>query len=91
MNYTYILSCRDGSLYTDGPTILKSGFRRTIPGKEQVHKIQKTGLAAYYEEFETREMAMKREYEIKHMTREMKLKLIHSTGITESAKRHITG
>ncbi|HJD46370.1 MAG TPA: GIY-YIG nuclease family protein [Candidatus Mediterraneibacter norfolkensis] len=92
MNYTYILSCRDGSLYTGWTNDLEKRLQAHNSGKGAKYtKSRRPVSLAYYEEFETREMAMKREYEIKHMTREMKLKLIHSTGITESAKRHITG
>ena len=82
MNYTYILSCRDGSLYTGWTNDLEKRLRAHNSGKYT--KSRRPVALAYYEEFETREMAMRREYEIKHMTREMKLNLISSKGIIGS-------
>ncbi|HJC90604.1 MAG TPA: GIY-YIG nuclease family protein [Candidatus Mediterraneibacter excrementigallinarum] len=85
MNYTYILSCRDGSLYTGWTNDLEKRLRAHNSGKGAKYTKSRRPVAlAYYEEFETREMAMRREYEIKHMTREMKLNLISSKGIIGS-------
>lgn len=85
MNYTYILSCRDGSLYTGWTNDLEKRLRAHNSGKGAKYTKSRRPVAlAYYEEFETREMAMRREYEIKHMTREMKLNLISSKRIIGS-------
>ncbi|MGN1193148.1 MAG: GIY-YIG nuclease family protein [Dorea sp.] len=77
MNYTYILKCKDGSLYT--------GWTNDIEKRVQAHnagkgaKYTKSRLPVklvYYEEHETKKEAMKREYAIKHMTRQEKERLI---------------
>lgn len=34
MNYTYILKCKDDSLYTGWTNDLKSGLQATMPGRE---------------------------------------------------------
>ena len=85
MNYTYILSCSDGSLYNVWTNQLEKRLRAHNSGKGAKYTKSRRPVAlAYYEEFETREMAMRREYEIKHMTLEMKLNLISSKGIIGS-------
>ena len=40
-------------------------------------KSRRPVVLTYYEEYETREMAMKREYEIKHLSRQKKMELIN--------------
>ena len=64
MNYTYILQCSDGSLYT--------GWTNHLEARIQAHN---AGLV-YYECIETKEEAMRREYAIKQLNRQQKLKLI---------------
>ncbi len=77
MNYTYILSCRDGSLYTGWTNNLEKRVQAHNSGKGAKYtKPRRPVVLAYYEEFQTKELAMKREYEIKHMTRREKLRLI---------------
>ena len=77
MNYTYILSCRDGSLYTGWTNNLEKRVQAHNSGKwAKYTKPRRPVALAYYEEFQTKELAMKREYEIKHMTRREKLRLI---------------
>lgn len=86
MNYTYILSCRDGSLYTGWTNNLEKRICAHNSGKGAKYtKSRRPVTLAYYEEFETRQMAMKREYEIKHMSREKKLNLINSKRKAETA------
>lgn len=77
MNYTYILSCRDGSLYTGWTNNLEKRVQAHNSGRGAKYTKPRRPVAlAYYEEFQTKELAMKREYEIKHMTRREKLRLI---------------
>ena len=77
MNYTYILSCRDGSLYTGWTNNLEKRVQAHTSGRGAKYtKPRRPVVLAYYEEFQTKELAMKREYEIKHMTRREKLRLI---------------
>lgn len=81
MNYTYILECRDGSLYTGWTNDLERRVREHNAGKGAKYtKSRRPVILAYFEEFDTKEEAMSREYAIKHLKREEKLKLL-STGI----------
>lgn len=82
MNYTYILRCSDNSLYT--------GFTNNIAKRIEVHnsgkgakytKGRRPVSLVYFEEFQTKEEALKREYAIKQMTKEEKLKLIECANI----------
>ncbi|MGL5615776.1 MAG: GIY-YIG nuclease family protein [Sarcina sp.] len=78
MNYTYILECADKTFYT--------GYTNNLENRIKVHN---SGLGAkytrgrtpvkllYYEEFESKSEALKREYAIKKMTRKEKEKLIN--------------
>ena len=77
MNYTYILRCSDGTLYTGWTNDLNRRFEAHASGKGC--KYTRTRLPVelvYHEEFDTKEQAMSREWHIKHLTREEKLKLI---------------
>ena len=77
MNYTYILRCKDGSLYTGWTNNLEKRIVMHNSGKGA--KYTKTRLPVvlrYYEEFQTKEEAMSREYRIKQLSRKEKLELI---------------
>lgn len=77
MNYTYILRCGDGSLYTGWTNDLEKRVRTHNEG--QGGKYTRSRLPVelvYHEEFETKEEAMRREWEIKQLTRAEKEKLI---------------
>lgn len=77
MNYTYILECKDGTYYTGWTNNLDKRLKDHNDGKGA--KYTKTRLPVsliYYEEFQTKEEAMRREYAIKHMTRSEKSKLV---------------
>lgn len=79
MNYTYVVTCRDGSLYTGWTNDLEKRIKAHNEGKGAKYtKSRRPVILSYYEEYETREMAMKREYEIKHLSRQKKLELINS-------------
>ena len=78
MNYTYILKCADGTLYT--------GWTNDLDKRVKAHNLGKgakytrgrlPGTLAYYEAFDTKEAAMSREYEIKHLSRSEKDALIN--------------
>ena len=77
MNYVYILECFDKSLYT--------GFTNNLEKRVRVHNSGKGAKytrcrlpvkLVYYEEFETKSEAMKREYSIKQLSRVEKESLI---------------
>lgn len=80
MNYTYIVLCGDGSLYTGWTNNLEKRISDHNAGKGA--KYTKSRLPVkleYYETFETKQEAMSREYAIKRMTRSEKLKLIYDS------------
>ena len=78
MNYTYILRCADGSLYCGWTNHLDKRIEAHNLGKGAKYtKGRRPVTLAYYEEFTTREEAMKREAAIKRLSRQEKLKLIY--------------
>ena len=77
MNYTYILKCKDDSLYTGWTNDLKKRITGHNAGKGAKYtKARRPVELVYYEEFQTREEAMKREYAIKQLSRKEKEALI---------------
>ena len=77
MNYTYILKCKDGSLYTGWTNDLAQRVAAHNTGKGAKYtKARRPVELVYFEEFETKEQAMKREYAIKQMARKDKLELV---------------
>ena len=78
MNYTYIVECADGSLYCGWTNDLEKRIADHNAGKGA--KYTKTRLPVklvYHEGFDTKEEAMSREWHIKQLRREDKLKLIN--------------
>ena len=77
MNYTYILKCKDDSLYTGWTNDLKKRITSHNAGKGAKYtKARRPVELVYYEEFQTREEAIKREYAIKQLSRKEKEALI---------------
>lgn len=77
MNYTYIVKCSDGTLYTGWTNNLEKRIAAHNDGKGAKYtKTRRPVTLAYYEEFSTKEEAMRREWEIKHMTRREKMAVI---------------
>ena len=77
MNYTYILKCSDGSLYTGWTNDLERRVKVHNEGKGAKYTKSRSPVElVYYEEFLTKEEAMKREYEIKQFTRRKNEKLV---------------
>ena len=79
MNYTYMVRCRDGSLYTGWTNCLEKRLACHNAGKGA--KYTKSRLPVelvYYETFEKKEEAMRREWQIKQMNRKEKMNLIKS-------------
>lgn len=79
MNYTYILKCSDGTLYT--------GWTNHLERRIEVHNSKKGAkytrsrtpvCLEYYETFLTKEEAMSREWEIKQLSRKEKMELIQN-------------
>lgn len=76
--YVYILECSDKTLYC--------GYTNDLDKRIRDHNNSKTGakytktrrpvILKYFEEFEEKNNALKREFQIKKMTRAQKLSLI---------------
>lgn len=78
MNYTYILECKDGTLYTGWTNNLEKRLKDHNDGKGAKYtKARRPVVLVYHETFETKEEAMRREYAIKQLSRAEKEKLIH--------------
>lgn len=79
MNYTYILECSDGSLYTGWTNDLENRIRCHNKGKGAKYTRGRLPVKlVYFEEFIEKRDAQKREYFIKHLTRDKKLNLIRN-------------
>ena len=77
MNYTYIVRCRDGSLYTGWTNNLEKRIKDHNAGNGAKYtKSRRPVVLAYYEQFATKEEAMRREWEIKQLKHLEKLLLI---------------
>lgn len=78
MCYVYILECNDKTLYTGWTTNLERRLKVHNEGKGSKYTRARLPVSIlYYEEFEEKIEAMKREYAIKKLTREKKIKLIN--------------
>ena len=77
MNYTYILRCSDNSLYTGWTNDLERRVEMHNAGKGAKYtKARLPVKLVYYETFETKEDAMRREYAIKQLAKKEKEQLI---------------
>ena len=77
MQYTYRVECRDGTLYTGWTTDLEKRIKAHNEGKGAKYTKNRAPVhLVYYEEYETKQEALKREYAIKQLTRQEKLALI---------------
>ena len=81
MNYTYMLECADGTFYT--------GWTNDLPKRLKTHSAGKGGKytrsrlpvkLVYAEEHEERTDAMRREVQIKRLSRKRKQELLDSAG-----------
>jgi len=77
MNYTYIVECGDGSLYTGWTNNLEKRIQAHNAGKGAKYTKSRLPVKLVYSEtFATKEEAMRREYQIKQLTRNKKLELM---------------
>jgi putative endonuclease len=77
-NYTYILRCSDDTLYCGWTNDLEKRLAAHNAGTAAKYtRTRRPVELVYYEEFETKQEAMSREYHIKKLTREEKLDLIN--------------
>lgn len=76
-NYTYMVKCSDGTLYTGWTTDLEHRVKAHNDGEGAKYTRSRRPVElVYYEEYATKVEAMKREYSIKQLTRKQKEKLI---------------
>lgn len=75
--YTYILRCADNTLYCGYTTKLEKRVSAHNGGKGAKYtKSRLPAILVYSEEFDNKSDALKREWHIKKMTRQEKLKLL---------------
>ena len=80
MNYTYIVKCSDGSLYTGWTNNLEKRIKDHNAGRGAKYtKARRPVVLVYKEEFQTKQEAMKREWEIKRLSRKEKLSMIENS------------
>jgi len=73
----YIIECEDNTYYTGYTNALNQRIKKHNQGKGAKYTRGRTPVnLVYKEEYETQSEAMKREYEIKKLTRQKKEKLI---------------
>lgn len=88
-NYVYMLECRDGSLYTGWTTDVAArvaahnGETGAVKGAKCTRARRPVRLV-YYEGFETKSEALKREIAIKKLDRTKKLALIAAGTVSET-------
>lgn len=77
MNYVYIVECSDGTLYTGWTNNLERRVKQHSNGSGSKYTRGRGPVKlVYYEEYDEKTDAMKREYEIKRYSRKDKLKMI---------------
>ena len=78
-NYTYMVKCSDGTLYTGWTTDLEHRVKAHNDGEGAKYTRSRRPVElVYYEEYAAKAEAMKREYSIKQLTRKQKEKLIEN-------------
>ena len=79
MNYTYIVRCKDETLYCGWTNNLEKRLKDHNRGKGAKYTKPRLPVElVYYERFDTKEEAMSREYAIKNMSRQEKERVIIS-------------
>ena len=83
MAYTYMLECRDGSLYVGWTDDLEKRIRTHQAGRGGKYTRSRLPVRlAYFEELPDKSAAMSREWHLKHLTHQQKLALIDRAGQT---------
>ena len=81
MNYTYIIQCADGTLYTGWTNDIEKRLAAHNAGTGAKYTKPRRPVELFYlEKHDTKQAAMRREAEIKHLSRAEKLKLSGSKG-----------
>lgn len=78
MNYTYMVRCADDTLYTGWTNSLSKRLKAHNEGSDgaKYTRHKRPVQLVYYEGYETKEEAMRREYEIKQLSRAEKFMLM---------------
>lgn len=85
MHYVYIVECCDNTLYTGWTVDLDKRIQAHNDGKGAKYtRIRKPVKLVYYEVFDDKSAALKREYEIKQFRREKKYNLISAFNLNKS-------
>jgi len=80
MNYTYILECSDGTFYVGWTNNLKKRIKTHNQGKGARYTRGRTPVnLVYWEEYDSRSDAQKREITIKNYSRKEKERLINES------------
>lgn len=76
-HFVYIIRCKDATLYTGYATDVGKRFKKHQAGKGAKYTRGRSPLELVYTEgFTTKTEAMQREYELKQLSKQMKLALI---------------
>ncbi len=79
MSWAYMLRCADGSLYSGWTSDLEKRLKAHNSGKGAKYTRSRLPVSLVYKEkFESKETAMRREYQLKRLTRQEKLRLIEN-------------
>lgn len=77
MHWVYIVECKDGTLYTGWTTDIEKRLEKHNQGKGAKYTRSRAPVVLkHLEEFTSRQEAMQREWFIKSLVREEKLKII---------------
>ena len=77
MWFVYIIECLDGTYYTGSTNDIEKRFKSHIDGRGAKYtKSHKPLKLIYQEEFKAKSAAMKREWEIKKLSKNQKIILI---------------
>ena len=83
MAYTYMLECRDGSLYVGWTDDLEKRIRTHQAGRGGKYTRSRLPVRlAYFEELPDKSAAMSREWHLKRLSHQQKLALIDRAGQT---------
>ena len=76
--YTYMVRCNDNSLYTGWTTNLQARIKEHNEGESgaKYTRARRPVRLVYHEEFDTKSAAMKRECEIKRLSKKKKENLV---------------
>lgn len=85
MNYVYILRCKDNTLYTGWTTDIEKRLKTHNSGNGAKYTRGRTPVVLeYYEIYESKKEATKREYVIKKFDKNKKEKLIKNFKINDN-------